>query len=244
MEQKKVQIIPYLAFCDNCEEAVNTYIHAFGGEILHLSRYSEETCGGYTDRIGKVMHMEFNLGATRMSAGDNFEAGGANTHIKLMIHMDSKEEPSIPSRFWQRAAPSSGPSSPTRSPMTAAVAPAPKTALATPGLSPAPIRASSRAGKKGPAGLCVQLPYQKCKESRREVLSRRDSSYHFPYCPALHTVPRDESICTVTPFLRIWVAPTAPTITGMSRAMPATAAWEFAPSCSVTMPEALRNSSI
>lgn len=46
MEQKKVQIIPYLAFCDNCEEAVNTYIHAFGGEILHLSRYSEETCGG------------------------------------------------------------------------------------------------------------------------------------------------------------------------------------------------------
>lgn len=92
MKQKKVQIIPYLAFCDNCEEAVNTYIHAFGGEILHLSRYSGETCGGYTDRIGKVMHMEFNLGATRMSAGDNFEAGGANTHIKLMIHMDSKEE--------------------------------------------------------------------------------------------------------------------------------------------------------
>ena len=92
MEQKKVQIIPYLSFNGSCEEAVNTYIKAFGGEITYLSRYSEENCGEHTDRIGTVMHTEFTLGGSPMSAGDGYDSKKVNTGIKLMIHMDSKEE--------------------------------------------------------------------------------------------------------------------------------------------------------
>nr|MBP3599091.1 VOC family protein [Eubacterium sp.] len=88
----KVEIIPYLAFNGNCEEAINTYIEAFGGEIYFLSCWSEDTFEVTPEQIGKVMHVEFVLGNTRMAGGDSFNGGGANTDIKLMIHMDSKEE--------------------------------------------------------------------------------------------------------------------------------------------------------
>lgn len=92
MEKKKIELIPYLSFKGNCEEAVNTYISAFGGEILFLSRWDENNYDMSPEQIGKVMHVEFVLGDTRMAAGDSYDCNGVNTDIKLMIHMDSEEE--------------------------------------------------------------------------------------------------------------------------------------------------------
>lgn len=89
---KNVQIIPHLAFQGNCEEAISTYIKAFGGEVYYLSRWSKEARGATPEKIGKVMHAEFALGATRMSASDACDPLGVNTAIKLMIHMASKDE--------------------------------------------------------------------------------------------------------------------------------------------------------
>lgn len=85
-------VIPYLSFRGNCEEALNTYIEAFGGEIYYLSRWSKKTFDVTPEQIGKVMHVEFALGNTRMAAGDTFDNENVNTAIKLMIHMDSEEE--------------------------------------------------------------------------------------------------------------------------------------------------------
>lgn len=87
-----VTVIPYLSFMGNCEEALNTYIEAFGGEIFYLSRWSEETFDITPEQIGKVMHAEFVLGNTRMAAGDSYKDSDVNATIKLMIHMDSKED--------------------------------------------------------------------------------------------------------------------------------------------------------
>lgn len=87
-----ITVIPYLSFMGNCEEALNTYMKAFGGEIFYLSRWSEETFDVTTEQIGKVMHAEFVLGNTRMAAGDSYNDSDMNATIKLMIHMDSKEE--------------------------------------------------------------------------------------------------------------------------------------------------------
>ncbi|MCR2048016.1 VOC family protein [Acetatifactor muris] len=92
MEKKKIKIIPYLAFMGNCEEAVHTYIEAFGGEIYGMSRWSENTFETTPEQIGKVMHIEFALGNTRMAAGDSFDCSEANAAIRLMIHMDSEKE--------------------------------------------------------------------------------------------------------------------------------------------------------
>lgn len=43
MKKKKVQIIPYLSFKGECEEAVNAYIAAFGGEIYSMSHWTEKS---------------------------------------------------------------------------------------------------------------------------------------------------------------------------------------------------------
>ena len=53
----------------------------------------------------------------------------------------------------------------------------------------------------------------------------------------LNTMPRAASTVTVVPLFSRCVADSAPTITGLSSARPTTAAWEFSPPCSVTMPE-------
>lgn len=92
MEKTKITVIPYLSFQGNCEEAVNAYINAFGGEILFISRWDENNSGVMPELIGKVMHVEFTLGGSRMAAGDSFDRADVNTDIKLMIHMDSETE--------------------------------------------------------------------------------------------------------------------------------------------------------
>ncbi|MBQ4639777.1 MAG: VOC family protein [Clostridia bacterium] len=83
-----VQVIPYLSFQGNCEEAIRAYIAAFGGEVLYLSRWSVETAKKGPQQVGKVMHAEFCLGATRMAAGDIFDDPAENGAVKLMIHME------------------------------------------------------------------------------------------------------------------------------------------------------------
>ena len=88
---KQLTVIPHLSFRGNCEEAVNAYIAAFGGEIYYLSRWSESTYDVTPEQIGKVMHAEFCLGSTRMAASDGF-TGSGDSPVKLMIHMDSKIE--------------------------------------------------------------------------------------------------------------------------------------------------------
>ena len=87
----KLVIIPYLTFNGDCEEAVSAYMTAFGGEVLYMSRWDRENCEK-PQQIGKVMHVEFVLGSTRMGAGDNFDFSGGNIPIRLMVHMDSLEE--------------------------------------------------------------------------------------------------------------------------------------------------------
>ncbi len=90
--EKKISVIPYLSFKGNCEEAVHTYINAFGGEILYISRWDENSFDMTPEQIGKVMHVEFTIGGSRMAAGDCYDCNDVNTDIKLMIHMDSEEE--------------------------------------------------------------------------------------------------------------------------------------------------------
>ncbi len=91
MEKQQIEVIPYLAFSGNCQEALRAYMEAFGGEILYLSRWSQENTSS-PELMGKVMHVEFRLGRTPMAAGDAPEGAAASTAVKLMIHMESKEE--------------------------------------------------------------------------------------------------------------------------------------------------------
>lgn len=88
---KKIEVIPYLPFKGNCEEAVHAYINAFGGEIYGMSRWSEKNSDN-SEQIGKVMHVEFAIGSTHMSGGDSLDCTEVKTDISLMVHMDSEAE--------------------------------------------------------------------------------------------------------------------------------------------------------
>lgn len=90
--KKKIEIIPYLAFKGNCEAALDTYMKAFGGRIDFMSRWSENTFDVTPDQVGKVMHAEFVLGNSHMAGGDTFDCAEVNTDVRLMVHMESKEE--------------------------------------------------------------------------------------------------------------------------------------------------------
>ena len=92
MQHKPIQVIPYLSFHGDCEEALQAYFQAFGGKILYLSRWSERTSKHGPEQVGKVMHAEFLLGSTRMSAGDTFDNREGSNAIQLMVHMDTMDE--------------------------------------------------------------------------------------------------------------------------------------------------------
>lgn len=88
---KKCEVVTYLPFGGDCEEAMNAYIGIFGGSLLFLSRWDEKNCG-QKNFIGKIMHAEFVLGKTRLAGGDVFEAETSAISAKLMIHLDTEEE--------------------------------------------------------------------------------------------------------------------------------------------------------
>ena len=92
MDGKKIEIIPYLPFNGNCEEAINTYIKAYGGEIYHMTRWSESEYDLEPEQREKVLHVEFTLGNVSMAAGDNVDYIETAVDIRLMVHLDSEEE--------------------------------------------------------------------------------------------------------------------------------------------------------
>lgn len=91
-EYKRIEIIPYLPFNGNCEEAINTYIRVFGGKAHCMSCLSESTCDVDPEHGKKVLHAEFTLGNVRMAAGNYVEASETAADIMLMVHVGSKEE--------------------------------------------------------------------------------------------------------------------------------------------------------
>jgi PhnB protein len=86
-----ITVIPYLNFAGNCEEAIRLYMEIFEGKILYLSRWSELNTKD-PSRFGKVMHVEFLVGETHMSAADSFDRKGTSGSIKLMVHMDDPQK--------------------------------------------------------------------------------------------------------------------------------------------------------
>lgn len=72
---------PYLFFNGNCEEAVEFYRKALGGEVLMLVRFKDSpeppqpgmVPPGYEN---KVMHCSLKVGNTTLMASDGCEAGG------------------------------------------------------------------------------------------------------------------------------------------------------------------------
>lgn len=86
-------VIPYLSFCGDCEEALNRYTAIFGGEILRLSRFTQETGGSAL--AGQVMHAEAAVGDSVIAGADGGNPDELAQHrdtICLMVHCTTRAE--------------------------------------------------------------------------------------------------------------------------------------------------------
>lgn len=70
-----MQVVPYLFFTGNCEEALNFYKGVFGGDIAEIMRWKDmpKDAGGpevTAENENKVMHARFNSSAVQLMAAD------------------------------------------------------------------------------------------------------------------------------------------------------------------------------
>jgi len=67
-----IGVQPYLNFNGTCEEAINFYKDALGGELLFMQRYGESSMKGMGDD-NNVMHCTLKIGDSHIMASDNPE---------------------------------------------------------------------------------------------------------------------------------------------------------------------------
>jgi PhnB protein len=66
-----MQLTPYIIFDGNCEEALNFYAKAFGGQIKNLSYYEGTPGESYAKGKNKVMHAGFEGKGIQLMASDS-----------------------------------------------------------------------------------------------------------------------------------------------------------------------------
>ena len=83
-------ITPYLHF-ENCEEALNFYVKALGGEIKSLMRMSDGPQEYQTpENKNQVMHSELVIGKNIINASDAMGYDiSAGKNISLTLHFDN-----------------------------------------------------------------------------------------------------------------------------------------------------------
>jgi len=94
------QVVPYLTFNGNCEEAFNFYKSVFGGEFPYLGRFKEmppqdgKTVSGAEGE--KIMHVSLPIGNGFIMGSDSSEAFGHATKIgnnfSLSVNADTKPD--------------------------------------------------------------------------------------------------------------------------------------------------------
>jgi PhnB protein len=87
------KLYPYIAFSGNCEEALNFYKDALGGEIRSLMRYSEAPEYATEENKNLIMHSEFVAEGIRFMAADEMKPrDNATGRVSLSIDFDTAEE--------------------------------------------------------------------------------------------------------------------------------------------------------
>ena len=81
-----MQLTPYIIFNGNCEEALNFYAKAFGGEIKNLSYFEGSPVEHMSADKKKVMHSHFEAKGILFMASDSGE-GGPEAIKAGMVHL-------------------------------------------------------------------------------------------------------------------------------------------------------------
>jgi PhnB protein len=70
METKTTQVIPYLMFQGNCEEAMTFYQSILGGELKIVNRYDNPAMNAPEDYKNKILHARLEFDGAAIYASD------------------------------------------------------------------------------------------------------------------------------------------------------------------------------
>ena len=91
-----MQLITYVTFAGNCEEALNFYKEALGGEILQVSHMGDGQMEVPENVKGKVMHARLKIGEDVLYMSDTLDPSsvkqGNNVSLSLEIEDTGKLE--------------------------------------------------------------------------------------------------------------------------------------------------------
>jgi len=91
-----MQLITYVTFAGNCEEALNFYKEALGGEILQISHMGDGQMEVAENLKDKVMHARLKIGENVLYMSDTFDPAsvkqGNNVSLSLEIEDTAKLE--------------------------------------------------------------------------------------------------------------------------------------------------------
>jgi PhnB protein len=84
---------PYLSFAGNCQEALNFYKDAFGGEVVSIQTFGEAPVDMEGITKDSIMHSEFRAEGVSFMASDALSPARAGSgNITLNITLDSEQE--------------------------------------------------------------------------------------------------------------------------------------------------------
>ena len=87
-----MKLIPYLSFDGIAEEALNFYAEVFGGQVVHVQRYSDAPGMEYPEGYdNKVLHGRVQFGDNFLYASDVAREVSAGTQLTLSVEFDSEE---------------------------------------------------------------------------------------------------------------------------------------------------------
>ena len=82
-----MQLITYVTFAGNCEEALNFYKEALGGKVLQVSKMGEGPMEVPEHVKGKIMHARLKIGENVLYMSDTFDPAsivqGNNVSLSL-----------------------------------------------------------------------------------------------------------------------------------------------------------------
>jgi PhnB protein len=70
MTSNAIQLMPYLHFSGECEEALNAYQQILGGEIQVVNRYDNPAMNAPEDYKNKILHAVFTFSGNTIFASD------------------------------------------------------------------------------------------------------------------------------------------------------------------------------
>jgi PhnB protein len=86
-----MKLITYLTFGGQCEEALNFYKNAFGGEILYLSRMGDSPMEIEEKLKNKIMHARFQFGENVLYMSDTFDPSSLKLGNNVSLSIDSPD---------------------------------------------------------------------------------------------------------------------------------------------------------